>query len=185
MSTPLSSLPGGGPASNQFVSDQIAAHKFTDGDASMDDPVIQEALGFITGSSPVQQQQQVPAYQQQQQQQQQAPTYQQQVAYQQQLALQQAIQRQQMEQQQQQQQQQPPIADNKKPFWNLFSSMFTQDLIILGVVCFFAYILALQLPIDRISEKIYIPLIDTPHGDTFIRAVLSALSVVFMKAFVL
>jgi hypothetical protein len=181
MSTPLSSLPGGGPATNQFVNDQMSAHKFVDSDASMDDPVIQEALGFVTGSLPVQQQ--VPAYQQQQQQQP-APAYQQQVAYQQQLALQQAIQRQQSEQQQQQQQQ-IPIVDNKKPFWNTFSSMFTQDLIILGVVCFFAYILALQLPIDRISEKIYIPLLDTSHGDTVIRAVLSALSVVFMKAFVL
>lgn len=80
----------------------------------------------------------------------------------------------------------PAAIQKPESFWSkLFSSVFTQDMIILGIVCFISYILASQIPIDQIAEKIYLPIINTPFGDTVARAVLSAVGVVLVKAFVL
>ena len=67
----------------------------------------------------------------------------------------------------------------------MFSSVFTQDMIILGIVCFVSYVVASQIPVDQIAEKIYIPLINTAYGDTVARALLSAVGIVLVKALVL
>jgi hypothetical protein len=187
MSTSISSLPGGGNNS-QFVNDQQrhAAQNFAmpvntsgdGGEAALDDPVIQEALGFVTGSQPQQQQQ----IQQQQQQQ----LYQQQLYQQQQIAMQQQQQIQQLHQSQAQQTIVSAKAPSSETFWiKLLSSVLTQDMIILGAVCFVAYLVVSHVPVDVLADKLNLSFLVTSQGDLVSRAIILAVSVVAIKGFVL
>ena len=102
--------------------------------------------------------------------------------FQQQLALQQALQQQHLLEMRQV----PIKAAAVESSWSKFASpLISQDMLILGVVCFFVYLVVSLVPIEIIAEKLSLPIFTTSHGDLVLRAVMSAVSVVVLKSFVL